>query len=196
MDAKCFETNRGPLWLTDEGDTVELDLRLYELPVVLDEAAALELRAWLDGWLRENEPPQQALAVDEPVERMPVEAGSPDRGEPIPELSDPDELELGPFARESEASRKAALEAYPKQGTQRWRILMVLTAGGQTRDELANALGLSPNTIRPRVRELIEGGWVEESERTRPSSAGQPAAVLELTQAARDRIAGRDLPGA
>jgi hypothetical protein len=114
-------------------------------------------------------------------------------------LSDPDARRLGPFARESDTSRRAALEAYPRQGTQRWRILGVLAAQhsslapgapiGYTRDELAAKCGMSPNTVRPRVRELIEGGWVEESETfTRKTTSGRDAALVLLSDRGRDRL--------
>lgn len=118
-------------------------------------------------------------------------------------LMDLDEKKLGPFARESETSRKASLMAYPKQGIARHRILQELEKQdaaqtyysgtvrgprGLTRDELARSLKMSPNTVRPRVKELIEGGWVARSEHTRKSDAGLDAELLYLTDAARERI--------
>lgn len=107
-------------------------------------------------------------------------------------LSNPGESKLGPFARDSATSRKAALDAYPRQGSQRSRIIGSLAMeGGATREELAIRLALSENTIRPRVRELIDGGWIEESDHTRPTTRGSDATILELTHKARDERAIR-----
>jgi hypothetical protein len=121
------------------------------------------------------------------------------------ELSDPEERKLGPFARDSETSRKAALAAYPRQGTQRWKILAALRyresfvppSGllGYTRDELAEATGMSPNAVRPRVVELVAGGWIEESEFTRKTEAGLDASLLVLTDKAREELRRRASSG-
>lgn len=110
-------------------------------------------------------------------------------------LSDPDEKQLGPFARESETSRKAALANYPRQGSQRWRILILLRRvedetppgrpRGLTREEVGLRLGLTGDSVRPRVRELIEGEWIEESEDlTRRTHLGNDAALVFLTEKA------------
>jgi DNA-binding MarR family transcriptional regulator len=112
--------------------------------------------------------------------------------EPRRELTDPDVRELGPFARDSETSRQAAIANYPKQGTQRWRIIDYIgrrpaegRGSGATRNELSYVLDLSENSIRPRVRELVEGGWIEETERTRLTDMGRDATVLVLTDRGR-----------
>lgn len=105
-------------------------------------------------------------------------------------LSDPSENQLGPFVRDSETSRKAALDAYPRQGNQRSRILGKLRSSGPaTREELAVLLMLSENTIRPRVKELIEGGWIEETDHTRETSRGSEATLLDVTRKAREHFA-------
>lgn len=116
------------------------------------------------------------------------------------ELADLDASALGPFVRTSETSRKAAVASYPRQGSQRHRIIARLferqTGGrpGATRDELAAELGLSPNTVRPRVVELIAGGWVQrasessmDTDETRRTALGREADVLVLTHAAMAR---------
>jgi len=87
-------------------------------------------------------------------------------------------------------AKLAALDVLPRSGTQRRRVFDELwRAGpfGRTRDELATRLLMSQNTVRPRVKELIDGGLVEPSGQLRPSSMGHPAEVLVLTETGRAR---------
>lgn len=116
----------------------------------------------------------------------------------VAKLSDPEEQQLGPFVRGSETSRQAALATYPRQGSQRWKVLMALLEEdqvsppgrlrGMTREELAGRTGLSPDTVRPRVVELIAGGWIFEGEFTRKTALGNDAALVMLTPAAVERL--------
>lgn len=72
-------------------------------------------------------------------------------------------------------SRKAAKRIKPKTGTQRYAVLAAIARRrwyGTTRDDLAMALGMRPNSLRPRVRELLLDGYIE---------------VMGTTQAADDR---------
>lgn len=88
---------------------------------------------------------------------------------------------LGPWARGSTTSRQAALDNYPHSGTQRRKVLDAITAAaerGCTRPELAMALHLPENSIRPRVVELLERGFVVETNRTRLTHTGSKASVL------------------
>lgn len=127
---------------------------------------------------------------------------------PVPTLSDPDERQLGPFVRDSDTSRRAALEAYPRQGTQRWKILDALWLRyrngrhGATRDELASELRMSPNAVRPRVVELGRGGWIGgagetdsadalHADETRLTASRRDAEVLVLTTAGIERMEAR-----
>jgi hypothetical protein len=96
--------------------------------------------------------------------------------------------ELGPFARQSETSRRAALRNYPRSGSQRERVLAALAASTSlTREELATELRLPDNSVRPRVRELLDGEWIQVAkttggvERTRKTALGNDSEVLELT---------------
>lgn len=88
-----------------------------------------------------------------------------------------------------ETSRAAALNVTPRTGTQRRKVLDFLVAVGNhgaTRDEIAAALHMSPNTVRPRVSELLEGHFIAVREGvTRPSATGDPAEVLVATEKAR-----------
>lgn len=105
-------------------------------------------------------------------------------------LDDPAETRsLGPFVRDSDTSRKAALDAYPRQGSQRARIIGSLSyAGDATRDELMLRTGLGHSSVGPRVKELIEGGWVQETDHTRKTSRGSEAVLLTLTYKAREEL--------
>jgi hypothetical protein len=104
---------------------------------------------------------------------------------------------LGPFAKDSETSRQAAIDNYPRKGSQREKILTVFAAQipktdgdggltterhGYTRDDLERLTNLSGNAIRPRVKELLDGGYLEETEETRPTRAGSAATVLQITE--------------
>jgi predicted ArsR family transcriptional regulator len=93
--------------------------------------------------------------------------------------------EPGLWRRDHQATaRQAAFEVMPRTGTQRREILRELYRAGRhgwTRDEIAERLELSPNTVRPRVKELIDGGWVEASGETRPSAMNREAEVLVVT---------------
>ena len=72
----------------------------------------------------------------------------------------------------------AAQRVAPKAGTVRARILdMIRLKDGLTRDELEQLLGISPNTLNPRLRELEEMGWIEDSRMVRPTRSGSPAIV-------------------
>lgn len=113
----------------------------------------------------------------------------PHCGQPMPELADVHQLALGPFAKDSETSRHAALDNFPKQGSQRERVLLSLLERPATRDELVIRLRLRGNTIRPRVKELIDGGWVRETGITHKTATGSDAAVLDVTDRAREAVA-------
>ena len=97
---------------------------------------------------------------------------------------------LGPFSKGSETSRKAALDNYPRSGSQRWRILRVLgtTLSGLTRDEIAAALDIPDSSTDARVGELRDAGFIEESDRTRPTRHGSQAAVLIVTQKGQNEL--------
>lgn len=82
-------------------------------------------------------------------------------------------------------ARAAARDVTPRTGTQRRMILEWISGQGQrgaTRDELATWSCKSPNTVRPRVKELLDGGYVEvKPGATRESLAGRQSEVLIAT---------------
>lgn len=96
---------------------------------------------------------------------------------------------LGPFTADSETSRQAALNNYPRSGTQRWKVLTTIVAsGGKTRDQLAEDLHLPDSSVDARVWELKQGGFVEESSRRARTRAAAEAAVLVATKKGREEV--------
>jgi hypothetical protein len=106
-------------------------------------------------------------------------------------LTDPAQPRLGPFQHHSMTSRQAAIVNYPRNGTQRQRIIKAVASApdGLTREQLAEMLGIVLNAVLPRVVELRAGGWIEESGRTRLTKQGARATVLVLTERARTELA-------
>lgn len=100
---------------------------------------------------------------------------------------------FGPFARKSETSRQAAIATYPRQGSQRWRILCAVAGSknGMTRDEIEQACDLGGNTVRPRVQEMINDSFLRETMATRTTRSGATAVVLVITDRARAEMANR-----
>lgn len=157
------------------------------------DAAVIALR-----WVLE----QGALvARDEDLVRHALEAHqtAPD-GPARPQLEEPDRNALGGFRRESDESRQAALRNYPRSGSQRLTVLMrVFKAGdrGATREELAEWLALPISTVNPRVRELLDGGWLEvkmgdaAKAVTRRTRAGNAAAVVVVSDRGRNELRRR-----
>lgn len=75
-------------------------------------------------------------------------------------------------ARRTSAAAAASVE--PRTGSQRHRILSAVAQVardpalvGLTDVELGAATGIRPNSLRPRRGELVDGGWLEDSGRTR-----------------------------
>lgn len=51
---------------------------------------------------------------------------------------------------------------------------------GATRDELSLALSMLGNTLRPRVKELLDKGLIVETNERRQTASGRMAVVLKL----------------
>jgi predicted ArsR family transcriptional regulator len=109
-------------------------------------------------------------------------------------LPDPGLTTVGKFQRPGAAAvtqRSAAIEAYPATGTQRRRVLQTIASLGErgaTDEELQHILDMNPSTERPRRVELVESGWIENSEDKRPTKAGRSAVVWCLTPAGREQF--------
>lgn len=59
-----------------------------------------------------------------------------------------------------------------------YRYLCARAYAGATRQEIESDLMISGNTVRPRVRELIQQRLISESGETRRTPSGRKAAVL------------------
>ncbi len=92
-------------------------------------------------------------------------------------------------------SRDAAITAFPRSGTQRMKVLDLVGLRadyGATDEELQVDLGMGHNSQTPRRRELVLGGWIEDSGRTRATaSTGAQATVWVLSEQAK-----KEWPGA
>lgn len=78
----------------------------------------------------------------------------------------------------------AALVTLPRSRTRRYAVLEAIAAAGEhgrTDDELIGELGIPHQSVGPRRLELVEGGWIEDSERRRPTRTGADAIVWVLT---------------
>lgn len=153
------------------------------------EAAITVLRAVIQKRVLVDHDEDKIRHAIEAMEIAPVEDG--EKAELNPRVQ-----QLGKFARRSETSRAGALDNYPRSGSQRDRVLRhVLVSGerGMTREELEQATGLGGNTIRPRVRELIDGSWLRVRANDmdgavalrRKTAMGNWSEVLEATEKAR-----------
>ena len=84
--------------------------------------------------------------------------------------------------RHGETAYRAMVRNRPKVGSQRGRVLTFIEDSGRygaTRDEISTGLGMSPNTVRPRVRELLDGAHVFVSRfLKRTTGLGNAAEVL------------------
>ena len=100
-------------------------------------------------------------------------------------------------ARAARSTSAAAADSVePRMGTQRLRILDAIYAVsrdpalvGLTDVELAASTGIRPNSLRPRRGELVDGGWLEDSGRTRVHH-GNPHVVWVLSRNALDFLTG------
>ena len=77
-----------------------------------------------------------------------------------------------------------------KTGTARYRVLQCLMDnwGGATDEEIADQLGMSPSTVRPRRVELVAAGWAQDGGRTRMSRYGKPMTVWQVTDAGMEAV--------
>lgn len=84
-----------------------------------------------------------------------------------------------------DTARKAALAVTPRTGTQRHAVLASILQAhrdGATDEELQTALAMNPSTQRPRRVELVEGGFVVDSGKRRPSRSGNASIVWVATE--------------
>lgn len=134
--------------------------------------------------------------LEERVERLEADLRAATKpGKPYAGIATPASDHAGPYVEGSATSKAAAKLAATTSGEDRARVLEALVRAGDygcTRNELAEVVRnkkgklIPENTIRPRVCELVEGGWArEDEERTRLTPARRNAAVLVATDAGR-----------
>lgn len=79
-------------------------------------------------------------------------------------------------------SRAAADGNETNSGNQRSRIYrLIVQHGGATDEELSEATGIKPDSVRPRRGELVELGFVRDSGQTRKNRAGEQVIVWLAT---------------
>jgi hypothetical protein len=79
----------------------------------------------------------------------------------------------------------AALVTLPRSRTRRYAVLEAIAGAGEhgrTDEELYGLIGAGPNTVRPRRVELVDGRWIEDSGKRRPTCTGADAIVWVLTE--------------
>lgn len=89
-------------------------------------------------------------------------------------------------------SRQAALEALPRQGAQRRRILEAIASTGirgLTYDDVSERLQMRGVSVSTRISELARGGWIE-ARGERRTSAGAQATVWVATGKAIEALRG------
>jgi DNA-binding transcriptional ArsR family regulator len=89
-------------------------------------------------------------------------------------------------------SRQAALEALPRQGAQRRRILEAIAQTGirgVTYDDVSERLAMRGVSVSTRISELARGGWIE-ARGERRTSADALATVWVATEKAREALRG------
>lgn len=82
----------------------------------------------------------------------------------------------------TETSEAAAVEIEPQRGTLQfevWRFVARCGDHGATRPEIASGTGISENTVRPRVSELLALGPLVETDGVRKTASGRNAKVLK-----------------
>jgi hypothetical protein len=91
----------------------------------------------------------------------------------------PDLFDYGQHAARTRAT--AAADARPKQPRRRDAIELHVASCGQhgaTRQEIADALSMLIQSVCSPVSELLKEGRLRETERTRLTPSGKPAAVI------------------
>jgi hypothetical protein len=84
-----------------------------------------------------------------------------------------------PGAQGEETSFAAAEAVAPDAATLRQDCLRILKLGPATADEVAESLGRSVLSIRPRITELKTMGRIRSTKERRPNRSGKSAVVVE-----------------
>lgn len=95
-------------------------------------------------------------------------------------MHDNEQPTLPYFQRTSKTSRTASVSMYetaPSLRARVWRHLCACREYGATTEEIIRALDMKGSTVRPRIVELREQGFVATTDRVRKTKAGRNAAV-------------------
>lgn len=87
-------------------------------------------------------------------------------------------------------SRKAARSMIARATTLRYLTLKAIADApdGLTADQAAAAVGSTPFAIRPRCSELVEAGWIRDSEQRRDNESRHSAVVWVATEEGRKAL--------
>lgn len=89
------------------------------------------------------------------------------------------DFDTGRNWKRGETSRQAAADAAETAGELRARALAVIQHGPATADEVAQVLGKSVLSIRPRCSELVKLGAIRDSGQRRKNASGKSAIVWQ-----------------
>lgn len=82
----------------------------------------------------------------------------------------------------------AAAESVRERAARLRRLVFEAVAreypGGLTRQEIETLCGMNPDTVRPRVWELVNDGLLMDSDATRPARSGNDASVVVMVPGA------------
>jgi hypothetical protein len=103
-------------------------------------------------------------------------------------MSERESYPLAPGWKEPTTSRDAALAIAPKARTLEARVFAFLQdRGPHTADEVADALGISPFSIRPRFSALLARRLIEETGERHKNESGHAAKVWRVRNIQRER---------
>lgn len=91
-----------------------------------------------------------------------------------------------PGWKRRDTAQQAAAAMEPKAKTLREKVLDVLRVHDCTADEVAENVGKSILSIRPRLSELVELGKIEDTGGRRKNESGHRAIVWRVPEAQRD----------
>lgn len=115
-------------------------------------------------------------------------------------MSEPGAAAEGHAHRDAKkAEQMAARAQFPKSGTDRMKCLLALSMArrnglvGLTDDELAKVTKLYRYTAAPRRKELVDGGWVEDTGKTLVGDRGRPQTIWRITERGAEEVERRRL---
>ena len=105
-------------------------------------------------------------------------------------LSSPDDN--GVVLGEKDTSKAAALRNFPRSGSQRFRVLLVIAEHGPVTDDQIHNDRFTQipkiTTVHARRGELSKGGWIEAVAETGLSNLGNDATMYKVTERGRRAI--------